>query len=89
MRPKARAGYRPPAQAPTGERFHDVGIRFASGSAALALAAASLFPLSQGRSRGPFAVSASDTAGLRLLAPTVVIEELNRRTVTGGDGNLI
>ncbi|KPQ31984.1 MAG: TonB-dependent receptor [Porphyrobacter sp. HL-46] len=63
-----------------------IRIRFASGSAALALAASLAVPAFAGEVAGTVA-DASDTAGLR--AAEVVIEELNRRTVTGGDGTYI
>ena len=63
-----------------------IRIRFASGSAALALAASLAAPAFAGEVAGVVA-DASDTAGLR--AAEVVIEELGRRTVTGGDGTFI
>lgn len=60
-----------------------IRIRLAAGSAAIALAAGLAAPAIAGDVAGVVA-DASDTAGLR--AAEVVIEELGRRTVTGGDG---
>lgn len=61
-------------------------IRFLAGSAAVALAAGLGTPAVAGEVAGVVA-DASDTSGLR--AAEVVIEELGRRTVTGGDGSFV
>jgi TonB-dependent receptor len=61
-------------------------IRLLAGSAALALTTVLAAPAFAGEVAGTVA-DASDTAGLR--AAEVVIEEIGRRTVTGGDGTYV
>lgn len=63
-----------------------IRTRLLAGSAALALTTVLAAPAMAGEVAGTV-VDASDTAGLR--AAEVVIEELGRRTVTGGDGSFV
>jgi TonB-dependent receptor len=63
-----------------------IRTRLLAGSAALALTTVFAAPAMAGEVAGTV-VDASDTAGLR--AAEVVIEELGRRTVTGGDGSFV